>query len=116
MAYEPLPHALCARPPDLCAFSYHTKELEKHWKTWEDLKNLHETVVEKLLFYFFFFKSSRTSENKLFKYLFIHPDTCETQYRSTGHRLQLTQTHTDSYSTGDKDTDTRDWVDTVTTY
>lgn len=30
MAHKPLPCALCARPPNNCAFSYHTKELEKH--------------------------------------------------------------------------------------
>lgn len=62
----------------------------------------------------FSFKASRTFENNLFKYLFIHPDICEIQYRRTVATDSSLHRQIGSYSTRDKGTDKRDWVNMVT--
>lgn len=108
--HEWLPHALCARLLKFCVFSFYVKELET-WKA--SVSNLHETVVQRF-FFFYFIKSSRTFEKNLFKYLSIHPDTCEIQHRITVATDSSLHRQIGSYSTRDKGTDTRDGVNMVT--
>lgn len=64
--------------------------------------------------FFYFIKSSRTFEKNLFKYLSIHPDTCEIQHRITVATDSSLHRQIGSYSTRDKGTDTRDGVNMVT--